>query len=139
MAEIKSASAIAAKWARVTPARAEDYKTGVQNPKRDWAEETTAAEGNYVAGVTAAQTKGLFKKGVINAGSKKWQEKTLAKGPGRFSEGVYQAEGDYERGFAPFREAISRVDLGPKYPRRDPRNLERVKKVVDALIAAKVA
>ena len=139
MAEIKSASAIAAKWARVTPGRAEDYKTGVQNPKRDWAEETTAAKANWKAGVDAAANKDLFAKGVQGAGSKKWQEKTLLKGPGRFSEGVYQAEGDFERGFAPFREAISRVDLGPKYPRRDPRNLERVKKVVDALIAAKVA
>ena len=138
MAEIKSASAIAGKWARVTPGRAEDYKLGVQSPKRDWAEETVSSEANWKAGVDAAANKGLFVKGVTDAGTKKWQEKTLAKGPGRFSEGVYQAQSDYERGFAPFREAIARVDLGPRYPRRDPRNLDRVKRVVDALVAAKV-
>ena len=138
MAEIKSASAIAEKWARVTPGRAEDYKLGIQHPKRDWEEETAAAEGNWKAGVDAAQAKGLFGKGVKKAGTKKWQEKALKKGPGRFAEGVYIAKDDYEKGFAPYRDAIERCDLGPRFPRRDPRNLGRVKRIVDALIKEKV-
>ena len=137
MAEIKSMAAIKDKWTRVTPTRSDDYSLGVRNPRRDWAEETTAAAGNWKAGVDAAAQKGLFPKGVAAAGSKKWQEKSLAKGPGRFAEGVYQAGGDYERGFAPFRAAIAAVDLGPKFPRRDPRNLDRVKRVVTALVEAK--
>ena len=138
MAEIKSASAIASKWTRVTPGRTEDYKLGIQNPKRDWAAETKAAEGNWKAGIDAAASKGLFGKGVDKAGSKKWQEKALKKGPGRFAEGVYIAGPDYEAGFKPYRDAIERVDLGPKFPRRDPRNLDRVKRVVDALVAEKI-
>jgi len=138
MAEIKSVSAIADKWARVTPGRTEDYKLGVQNPKRDWADETAAAEGNWKAGVDKAQAAGLFGKGVKKAGTDKWQKKALAKGPGRFAEGVYIAQPDYEKGFAPYRDAIERVDLGPRFPRRDPRNLDRVKRVVDALVAEKL-
>jgi len=138
MAEIKSLSAIKEKWMRVTPQRTEDYKLGIQNPRRDWESETVAAKENWKAGVDAAANKDLFAKGVTAAGSKKWQEKALAKGPGRFAEGVYIAGPDYERGFAPYREAISRVDLGPKFPRRDPRNLDRVKKVVNALVAEKL-
>lgn len=138
MAEIKSLSAIRDKWTRVTPGRAEDYKIGIQNPKRDWAEETEASKANWKAGVDAAAAKDMFAKGVSKAGTKKWQDKSLSKGPGRFAEGVYIAGPDYEKGFAPYREAIARVDLGPKFPRRDPRNLERVKKVCDALIAEKV-
>ena len=138
MAEIKSLSAIRDKWTRVTPMRVEDYKLGVQHPKRDWADETIAARDNWKAGIDAAAAKGLFAKGVTAAGTKKWQDKALKKGPGRFAEGVYIAGPDYEKGFAPYREAIAQVDLGPKYPRRDPRNLERVKRVVDALIAEKV-
>lgn len=138
MAEIKSLAAIRDKWTRVTPGRTEDYKLGVQNPKRDWEEETKAAEGNWKAGVDAAQAKGLFGKGVTKAGTKKWQEKALKKGPGRFAEGVYIAGPDYEKGFAPYRDAIERVDLGPRFPRRDPRNIERVKRVVDALVAEKL-
>ncbi|GAI23003.1 unnamed protein product, partial [marine sediment metagenome] len=62
----------------------------------------------------------------------------LKKGPGRFAEGVYIAGPDFEKGFARFHAAIERVDLGPKFPKRDPRNLARVKAVVDALITEKV-
>lgn len=138
MAEIKSLSAIREKWTRVTPGRVADYSLGIKNPRRDWETETLAAEDNWKAGVDAAQAKGLFGKGVSKAGSKKWQDKSLKKGPGRFAEGVYLAGEDYEKGFAPFREAIARVDLGPRFPRRDPRNLERVRRVVNALIEEKI-
>ena len=138
MAEIKSMAAIRDKWTRVTPLRAEDYTLGIKNPKRDWAEETEAAKANWKAGIDAAAAKDLFVKGVAKAGTKKWQEKALAKGPGRFAEGVYIAGPDYEKGFAPYHDAIERVDLGPRFPRRDPRNLDRVKRVVDALIAEKM-
>jgi len=138
MAEIKSLSAIGEKWGRVTPQRAEDYKLGVQSPKRDWAEETKAAKENWKAGIDSAASKDLFSKGVEAAGTSKWKEKTLKKGPGRFAEGVYIAQPDYEKGFAPYREAIAAVDLGPRYPKRDPRNLDRVKKVVAALVAKKL-
>lgn len=137
MAEIKSLSAIRDKWQRVTPGRTEDYKIGIQNPKRDWEEETLNAEGNWKAGIDAAAGKGMFSKGVREAGTNKWKDKALKKGPGRFAEGVYIAGDDYEKGFKPYREAIAAVDLGPRFPRRDPRNIERVKRVVDALVAAK--
>lgn len=138
MAEIKSLIAIRDKWTRVTPGRVEDYKLGIEHPKRDWEGETLAAEGNWKAGVDAAQAKGLFGKGVKKAGTAKWKDKALKKGPGRFAEGVYIAGPDYEKGFAPYRDAIERVDLGPRFPRRDPRNLDRVKRVVDALVTEKI-
>ena len=138
MAEIKSMTAIEEKWTRVTPQRTEDYKKGIENPRRDWETETLAARDNWKAGVDAAHSKGLFSRGVSVAGTKKWTEKALAKGPGRFAEGVYLAGPDYAKGFAPYREAIAKVDLGPKFPRRDPRNLDRVKRVVNALVAEKL-
>ena len=138
MANIKSMSAIQEKWTRVTPTRTEDYKLGITNPKKDWAKATSEAADNYKAGVDAAQAKGLFAKGVKKAGTKKWQDKALAKGPTRFAEGVYLAGNDYAAGFAPYREAIAKVDLGPRYPRRDPRNLERVKKIVTAVVNTKL-
>lgn len=139
MAEIKSLATIRDKWTRVTPGRTEDYKLGVTNPKRDWATEAGAAKDNWKAGIDAAAGKNMFQKGVEKAGSKKWQGKALAKGPGRFAEGVYLAGADYEKGFAPFRDAIANTDIGPRFPRRDPRNIERVKRVVDALVAVKTA
>ena len=138
MAEIKSMSAIRDKWTRVTPGRVDDFKLGIQNPKRDWQAETEAAKDTWKAGVDQAAAKDLFAKGVAKAGTKKWQDKALKVGPGRFAEGVFIAGPDYEKGFKPYHDAIAAVDLGPRFPRRDPRNLERVKRVVDALIAQKI-
>lgn len=138
MAEIRSIKEITEKWTRVTPGRIEDYKLGIENPRRDWEKETLAAADVYKAGVDAAHAKGLFSKGVKQAGTDKWQSKALAKGPGRFAEGVYLAGPDYEKGFAPYRDAIEKADLGPRFPKRDPRNLARVKAVVDALVAEKL-
>ncbi len=138
MAEIKALKNIRDKWTRVTPGRTEDYKLGIQNPRRDWAEEAASAKDIWKAGIDAAAQKDLYRKGVIAAGTNKWQEKALKKGPGRFSEGVYLAGDDYEKGFKPYHEAIERVDLGPRYPRRDPRNIERVKRIVEALVKVKL-
>jgi hypothetical protein len=133
MAEIKSLSKIRDKWTRVTPTRTDDYKAGVENPKRDWATEAAAGKDNWKAGIDAAANKDMYAKGVTAAGTSKWKSKALAKGPGRFAEGVYIAGSDYEKGFAPYREAIAGVDLGPRFPRGDPRNLDRVRKVTTAL------
>ena len=138
MAEIKALSAIREKWQRVTPGRTEDYKLGISNPRRDWEQETIAGKENWKLGVDQAHAKDLFAKGVNNAGTAKWRDHSLKKGPGRFSEGVFLAGPDYEKGFARFHAAIERTDLGPRFPKRDPRNLERVKKIVDALISEKV-
>ncbi len=120
MAEIKSLSSIRDKWTRVTPGRTEDYKLGIQNPRRDWATEALAGKDNWKAGVDAAAAKDLFAKGVDRAGTAKWRDRALKKGPGRFAEGVYIAGPDYESGFKPFHDAISRVDLGPRFPKRAP-------------------
>lgn len=138
MAEIKSLSSIRDKWTRVTPGRTEDYKLGIQNPRRDWADEAESAKDNWKAGIDAAAGKDLYAKGIRAAGTGKWKDKALKKGPGRFSEGVYLAGPDYEKGFKPFHDAIATVDLGPRFPRRDPRNIDRVKRVVDALVKAKL-
>lgn len=137
MAEIKSLGAIREKWNRVTPLRTEDYKLGVSNPRRDWAEEAQAGKQNWKQGIDAAAAKDMYARGVQAAGTGKWRENALKKGPGRFAEGVMIAAPEYEKGFARYHQAIERAELGPRFPRRDPRNLNRVKAVVDALVAEK--
>ncbi len=138
MAAIKSLAAIQEKWTRVTPGRTEDYKLGINNPKRDWKEATLGGAANWKLGIDAAHAKNLFPKGVEKAGTAKWKNNALKKGPTRFAEGVYIAGPDFGKGFGPFRDAIERVDLGPRFPKRDPRNLDRVRRIVEALIKEKV-
>lgn len=133
MAKIKSTDQIADKWARVTPQRTEDYREGIENPRVDWEAATAAAEPNWQAGVTAAATRKAFSTGVKSAGTSKWKNKSLQKGTSRFAEGVSLAKDDYEKGFSPFRDVIESTTLPPRGPKGDPRNIERVRIMAQAL------
>lgn len=138
MPPVKSISAIQEKYGRVTPTRSEDYKLGISSPRKDWAQAAAAAEGNFKAGVTAAANAGMYGKGVNAAGTQKWKEKALAKGPGRFSEGTMLAAPDYAKGFAKFRDVIEKTTLPARFPKGDPRNVERVRVISAELRRAKV-
>lgn len=137
MAFIRTIDQISKKWASVTPMRSADYAAGIANPRRSWMQATKAAESAYEDGVKQSIIRKSFGKGVAKAGDEKWSRKATVNGARNWGPGVAEAEGDYAAGFAPYREAIAAVKLPPRYARRDPRNLARVKAVVDALIAKK--
>lgn len=139
MPDIKSAADIARKWARVTPARTEDYKDGVENPLKDWAAETAAAESRYKDGVAKASARGAFGKGVKKAGTAKWKEKATTMGVRRWGEGVQAGESAYASGFSPYADVIARTTLPPRYPKGDSRNIARVSVIAKALRDAKEA
>jgi len=135
MANIKPLGTLADKWARRASISTPEYQAGVQNPRRDWAQETTAAAPAYRQGVQDAIQKGRFEKGVSRAGTSKWQENTLAKGPQRFSEGINQSIGEWQAGFAPYHDTISKVQLPARGPKGSPQNLQRVAAITNALRA----
>jgi len=133
MANIKPLASIGQKWTRVTPGRTQDFREGVEAPRRDWAKATAAAEQNYNEGIDAARAEGRFGKGVARAGTAKWQAKTITKGVGRWGEGVRAATEDYEKGFAPYHDTIKSLQLPPRGPKGDPRNIDRVAAIAQAL------
>lgn len=137
MAFIRSIETVAKKFATVTPTRVADYAEGVANPRRDWAQATAAAEGAYEAGVQQSIVKKRFGKGVKKAGSATWQRGAEEKGAARWGPGVQLAQDKYAAGFAPYHDTIAATKLPPRYARRDPRNLERVKAISMALAARK--
>jgi len=139
MADIRTNAEIAAKWARVTPQRTADYERGVTQPRKDWAAATGASNQAWKDGVQSAVAADRFAKGVRAAGTSKWQEGAVNKGVPRWGPGVQIGESAYATGFQPYRDAIERVTLPPRFARRDPRNLLRVNAVVDALIKTKTA
>lgn len=139
MAFIRSIDDISRKWATVTPQRSADYAFGVANPRRPWAAATKAAEGAYEEGLRKSVALKSFGKGVVKAGDAKWQRKATVNGTRNWGPGVQEAEGDFHAGFGPFREAIANCKLPPRYARRDPRNLDRVKAIDDCLIARKLS
>ncbi len=137
MAAIRSLQEIANKWKTVTPQRSNEYRAGIEAPRKDWAEATAAASDNWANGVQEAAASGAFGRGVSAAGTDKWRRGALLKGVSRWGPGVQIAENDYAKGFGPYRDAISNLTLPARFARRDPRNLERVRAVVDAMIATK--
>lgn len=137
MANIRPIDVIAAKWATVTPQRSGDYEAGVNNPKSSWQANTLASADAWKAGIQQAIQQGSFSKGVNRAGNAGWQDGAVNKGVPRWGQGVALAQEKYQAGFAPYADAIRRTTLPPRYARRDPRNLERVKAIVDALSRVK--
>jgi hypothetical protein len=141
MPKIRGISVIVGKWADVTPRRADYYRAGVESPKEIWEEKAAAAGAAWATGVSTAAGEGRFAKGVTAAGQAKWREKTLLKGvtQRRWAEGVAIAKGDYEKGFAPYRDVIERTDLPPRGAKGDPGNIDRVRVMAAALHEAKLA
>jgi hypothetical protein len=138
MAQIKTLDRISQKWSTVTPQRQTEYTDGVQNPRTDWLAATQAAAANYDKGIQAAVANKSFSKGVARAGSQKWQQKTLTKGPGRWAQGVSVSRSDYEAGFAKYHQAISGITLPPRGPKGDPSNINRVAIIAKTLHDLKV-
>ena len=139
MAEIKSLDKIVKKWTSVTPGRQAEYVDGVENPRRDWEKQTLAASLAYEAGLRASMADKRFEGGVRNAGSAKWRAKTLAKGPGRWAEGVALSGPDYARGFGPYAEVIAALVLPERKATGDPANITRVAVIAKALHDKKIA
>jgi hypothetical protein len=137
MAAIKALDRIANKWATVTPQRSGDYEDGIRNPSKDWARQAAAAESSYKDGVTKAANAGRFGRGVSKAGTQAWQQGALDKGTTRWGPGVSVSQNKYAAGIQPYHSAISSATLPPRYARRDPRNLDRVKAVVMAVSKVK--
>jgi len=138
MTYIKPLERIARKYETVTPGRQAEYEEGVKNPKADWMDQTLRAEAAYEAGLRASLSAKTFGKGVKNRGTAFWQKKTLAKGPGRWAEGVAMSGDDYIEGFAPYAEVISRTVLPERGPVGDPKNIQRVAIIAKALHDAKL-
>jgi hypothetical protein len=139
MAGIRAIGLISQKWQRVASASGQSYTDGVTNPIRDYAAGALAANDAWKSGVSAAVSGNRFSAGVRKAGNEKWQRNAVAKGPGRFGEGVRAASADYEAGFSPYRETIAGTTLPPRGARRSPQNMQRAAAMVAALAAKKEA
>ncbi|KKL00836.1 hypothetical protein LCGC14_2628470 [marine sediment metagenome] len=131
--QVKSASEIAKKWARVTPERTQDYEDGVRNPLHDWEAETLAAEDRFEEGIKLAIQRKAFSKGVKKAGTAKQKSKTILKGIPRWPEGVRGAEADMQAGMEPVVKVLEALVLPKRYATGDPRNIDRVKVIQQAL------
>ncbi len=138
MAAIKPIEQSGDKWQRRAQVAGPDYQAGVQAPRVPWAAASKAAEGNYKAGVTAAANANRYGAGIGRAGDERWRSNSMAKGPGRFAEGVQLAVGTWSARFQPYQSTIAAVTLPARGPAGSPQNLARVSAVAQALRQVKV-
>lgn len=138
MATVKALDRISAKWLRQSQGAQTEYVEGVKNPRKSWATETAKAERVYEQGVTAAIGRKAFGKGVRAAGDSKWQDNAVEKGPARWAEGIRLAETTYQKGFAPYHDALEKITLPDRGPKGDPKNIDRVRLIAETLHKTKI-
>ncbi len=136
---IKPLDEIVRRWTEITPTRSEDFRIGVQDPEVEWAAPTLAANDTWKSAVRAGELSTTYRKGIREAGTDKWQRKTLSVGVQRWGPGVAAGRGNYEAGFAPYHDVISRTALPKRFPAGDPRNIQRVQVISDALHQRKLS
>jgi hypothetical protein len=127
----------AARWATRTAQATADYQQGVAAPRRSWQQATVAASEAHKAALMESFSRGAFQKGVAAAGDNKWSTAAQGKGAERFGPGAQAGVGDYEKGVAKYLSVIENTQLPPRGPKGDPRNIERVKVMAQALRKAK--
>lgn len=135
----KSAAEIAKKFIRVTPDRVEDYEEGVKNPRKDWQKNSIDSESNYQAALKESFTRNARVKGIQRVGTAGQMAATIEKGLARWPEGVRIAEEAMRSGMEFVVRAIESVKERPKYPKGDPRNLEIVKDITQAVHKARIS
>jgi len=97
MPNVRDASFLAEKWQRNAQNAAPNYTLGVQNPKKNWAEETAKAEDRWAQGVQDAINRKAFGAGVRKAGIEAWQQGAVLKGSQRYQQGVALAKETWQR------------------------------------------
>lgn len=137
MPKVRTGSA--EKWSRRTAQATADYVAGIQNPRADWAAQTTNAEPNYQSGVQQAIAAKRFSGGVRRRGTAGWQAKSLSKGADRYAGGATASTQDYQERVQPYLDVISSLTLPPRGPKGDPKNYARVEAIGKALRAKKLA
>lgn len=131
MARVRSGGA--ERWSQNASNAGPTYETGINNPRRDWEATTKSAENNWSQAIQGAITKKMFSKGVTKAGNEKWRSRAVNVGKQRYVQGVQSGSTNYATGMAPYLTTIESTTLPPRYPRGDPRNLDRVKAITEAL------
>lgn len=132
---IKDIGSLAKKFVTRAGAASPDYKDGVQAAGADWESRTKASEDTYTQGVQQAIADKRYGKGVADAGQAKYVTRATTLGAQRYGPGVQASEGDWAKGFAPYRDALTSMDLPTRAPKGDPRN-QAISNAVQMRLAA---
>lgn len=133
---IKPIENLKRKYAQNAGGASASYEEGVNFPRRSQSEAAVAAADTYAQAVQEAIGEGRFAAGVREAGDEKWKRNALAKGKGRYPQGVQAGQDDWAKNTAPILAAIAALDLPPRGVKGSETNFNRVRQVAQAAQAA---
>lgn len=136
---VKDVNAAAEKYKTRGQAAAGDYAKGVQGAGGRWQSGAAASEDAYNQGVQEAMARNAFAKGIQSSGGAYYEERAKTLGAQRFGPGVAAGAGNWAEGFGPYAQTLASMNLSPRGPKGDPRNIERAREVITAMRAKKVA
>lgn len=138
MVKIKPIDKVQSKFAEEVGRAGPEYEYGVRNPKADWATEAAGAEPRWIEGVTDAGRRKLYSAGVRKTGTPGWQTGAVEKGVSVYPSRASAAAPKFGTEFGKYHGIIARTDIGPRFAAGDPRNLDRVRKITEALHKGKI-
>jgi len=137
--KVKPLSDVVTKWVEEAPRRSTYYEKYTPAAAEDWLNGAVGAADTYKSAVQAADIGKRFVGGIKRVGAEKFRRKVTDVGVARYGPGITAAKDDYNTGIAPYLEELARIDVPERKPRGDPANLERVKRIFDALHKKRLA
>jgi len=138
MVKIKSLEDIATKYVEVAPTKAPYYEKEVKAAGDDWKEGALAGQKAYETAMRDPKVLARRKEQIDDAAKEKYVRKAGTLGPDRYAAGTAAAKEDFRSGFEKYHGVIAALTLPERGPRGDPKNINRVKAVADALHKARV-
>lgn len=134
---IKDLGSLSQKFVTRAGAATGDYTDGVKQAGPDWEQKTKAAAGTWKQAMTEVVGTTRFEQGVSEAGSAKFVNRASTLGAQRYAPGVQASAGEWQKGFAPYHQALQGMDLPPRAPRGSPQNSQISQAVAQRLAAIK--
>jgi len=134
---IKPIENIKAKYKAKTSAAGGDYADGIKFPGRDQGEAAAAASQTWRDAVSAPGVQERFAERARES-TAKWSKNASTLGARRYTEGTSNAVEEFGKNVQASLSIIASTELPARFPKGDPRNLDRVRVLNENLRKGKV-
>lgn len=136
---MRTAQEAAQKFVTRASAASADYVKGAESTSKDQSARAIGAKEIYKSALTASFGRDSYAKGLSKSGKQGWLQGVQKKGGDRYGAGVAVSASKYAENSGKFDTARNAAESMPRGLKGSETNLARVKTVVSALRAAKLA
>jgi hypothetical protein len=136
---IKDVGTLQAKYLSRGQGAVNDYKAGINTPKKSQSAEAIAAAPRWQQAVADPNAQKRYVAHLQKSGDAGWQAGALTKGANNYPSGIQRGAPKWGTNVQPFLATISGLTLSPKGIRGSSANIQRVADVANALHAKKLS